>query len=171
MKNLISLYILIIPILAFGQFNPFEKLDYDKVIAYEYQGEGGLLIENCLNKKKEKIYKKITLTEKQTEKLETILISEKSYGNATMSCFDPHFGVVYYLKEKIVGTVSICLECNSLISSEKIPATELKMIKISDDYSYPAKGFSKIARKNIYNYCKEIGFIKYLKPLTSYLDE
>ena len=171
MKNLILLYILIIPILVFGQSNPFEKLDYDKVIAYEYQGEGGLLIEKCLKKEKGKLHKKIALTEKQTEKLETILTSEKSYGNTTMSCFDPHFGVVYYLKEKIVGTISVCLECNYLISSEKIPATTLKMIKVSDDYSYPAKGFSKTARKEIYYYIKDIEFTKYLKPLTSYLDE
>ena len=37
-----------IPILTIGQTNPFEKLKYDKVIAYEYQGEGGLLIERCI---------------------------------------------------------------------------------------------------------------------------
>ena len=171
MNKIIIFLIFIIPIFTLGQSNPFDKLDYDKVIAYEFQGNGELLIENCLKNEKEKINKTKTLTEKQTEKLETILTSEKAYGNTTMSCFDPHFAVIYYLNEKIVGTINICLECNYLISSEKIPATELKMIKISDDYSYPAKGFSKNTRKEIYNYIKGIGFTKYLKPLTSYLDE
>ena len=157
--------------MTFGQSNPFKKLKYDKVIAYEYQGEGGLMIEKCLKNEKEKINKTMTLTDKETEKLENILTSEKAYGNSTMFCFDPHFAIIYFLKEKIVGTISVCLECNYLISSEKIPATELKMIKISDDYSYPAKGFSKNTRKEIYDFIKGIGFTKYLKPLNSYLDK
>lgn len=157
--------------MTIGQTNPFEKLKYDKVVAYEYQGQGGLLIEKCLKEESEKINKTLNLTEKQTEKLEKILTAEKAYGNTTMSCFDPHFAVIYYLKEKIAGTIDICLDCNYLISSEKIPSTELKMIKISDDYSYPAKGFSKTTRKEIYEFIKGLGFTKYLKPLTSYLDE
>jgi len=171
MKKIIIFLFIAIPILTFGQSNPFKKLKYDKVVAYEYQGEGRLLIENCLKNEIEKINKTITLTKEQTDRLENILTSEKGYGNSTMSCFDPHFAIIYYLNEKIVGTINICLDCNYLISSEKIPATELKMIKISDDYSYPAKGFSKNTRKEIYDYIKGIGFTKYLKPLTSYLDE
>lgn len=171
MKKIITLLVFIIPILTFGQLNPFKKLKYDKVVAYEFLGEAGLLIENCLEKEEEKINKTITLTEKQTEKLETILTSENAYGNSIMACFDPHFAVIYYLNEKIIGTINICLGCNYLISSEKIPATELKMIKISDDYSYPAKGFSKDTRKEIYDYIKAIGFTKYLTPLKSYLDK
>lgn len=171
MKRILILLTFLIPILTLGQSNPFEKLEYDKVVAYEYQGEGGLLIERCLDGEKEKINKTLNLTEKETGKLEKILTSEKAYGNTTMSCFDPHFAVIYFLNEKIVGTINICLDCNYLISSEKIPATELKVIKISDDYSYPAKGFSKNTRKEIYEYIEGLGFTKYLRPLTSYLDE
>ncbi|WP_204344899.1 hypothetical protein [Psychroserpens algicola] len=171
MKNLSIYIIFVIPFLTIGQNNPFETLEYDKVIAYEYQGEGGLLIERCLREEKEKINKTLHLSEKQIEKLEKILTSEIAYGNTTMSCFDPHFSVIYYQNEKIIGTIDICLDCNYLISSEKIPATELKMIKISDDYFYPAKGFSKNTRKEIYKFVKELGFNKYLRPLTSYLDK
>jgi len=171
MKQILVFLIFIIPILTFGQTNPFKKLNYDKVIAYEFQGNGGLLIENCLKNEKKKTNKTKSLTEKQTKKLEAILVSEEAYGNPTMSCFDPHFAIIYYLNEKIVGTINICLDCNYLIASEKIPATEFKMIKISDDYSYPANGFSKNTRKELYDYIKSIGFTKYLKPLTSYLDE
>ncbi len=171
MNKALFINLFLISVLTYSQSNPFDELKFDKVIAYEYQGERALLIERCLDKEKEKIHKEITLTQKQINKLERILTSEKSYGNTTMSCFDPHFAVVYYQKEKIVATVSICLDCNYLVSSEKIPATELKMIKISDDYSYPANGFSKLTRKEIYYYIKSLGFTKYLKPLTSYLDE
>lgn len=171
MKKIIILIILILPILTKAQSNPFEKLEYNKVVAYEYQGEGGLLIQRCLKNKKEKINKSLVLTETQTTKLEKILTSENGYGNTIMSCFDPHLGIVYYHNEDIVATINICLDCNYLISSENIPATELKMIKVSDDYSYPAKGFSKSTRKEIYNYIKSLGFENYLKPLTSYLDQ
>ncbi|MET1259884.1 hypothetical protein ABV409_11090 [Flagellimonas sp. DF-77] len=171
MKKAISFLIFLIPVLTIGQSNPFETLKYDKVVAYEFQGEGGLLIERCLAEENDKIDKTLNLTEKQTKQLEIILTSEKAYGNTTMSCFDPHFAVIYYLNEKVVGTINVCLDCNYLIASEKIPATELKMIKISDDFSYPAKGFSKKTRTEINEYIKGLGFTKYLRPLTSYLDE
>ncbi len=170
MKKTALFLILLIPFLVVGQYNPFEKLKYNKVVAYEYQGNAELLIERCLEEEKEKINKTRTLTNDEIRRFENIITAKTSYGNTTMSCFDPHFAVVYYLEEKIVGAVSICLDCNYLISSEKIPATELKMIKISDDYSYPAKGFSKGTRREIHDYIEELGFTKYLKPLTSYLD-
>ena len=115
MKQIITFLIFLSPFLTIGQSNPFDKLNYDKVIAYEFQGNGELLIENCLKKEKEKINKTKTLNTKQTEKLETILTSEKAYGNSTMFCFDPHFAIVYYMKEKIVGTINICLECNYFV--------------------------------------------------------
>uniref|UniRef100_UPI0040499DDA hypothetical protein n=1 Tax=Flavobacterium sp. TaxID=239 RepID=UPI0040499DDA len=170
-KTIVTILIAFIPTFTFGQANPFQHLKFDKVVAFEYDGEGGLLIENCLGQKDEKIKQKRTLTAIQIQKITTILTSNTSYGNTTMSCFDPHFALVYYLKNEIVGTISICLDCNYLISSEKIPATELKMISISEDYAYPANGFSKTARKEIHDFCNEIGFTAFLKPLTSYLDQ
>ncbi|MGX1928027.1 hypothetical protein [Flagellimonas sp. 2504JD4-2] len=171
MKRTALFLIVIIPFLAQAQSNPFDELKYDKVIAYEFQGNGELLIERCLKEESKKISNEKTLTHKQIRQLENILTAKTGYGNSTMSCFDPHFAVVYYLNKKIVGSINICLDCNYLISSEKIPATELKMIKISDEYSYPAKGFSKNTRKEIHNYIEALGFTKYLRPLTSYLDE
>ena len=170
MKKVVIFLFCLIPIIANGQSNPFEKLRYDKVVAYEYQGEGELLIEQCLKEEKEKINKMLILKKNQIEKLERILTSKNAYGNTTASCFDPHFAVVYFLKDKIVGSIDICLDCNYLIASEKIPATEFKMIKVSNDYSYPAKGFSKNTRMEIYQYIKNLGFTKYLSPLTSILD-
>lgn len=153
-----------------GQSNPYEALVYNKVVAYEFEGRGGLLIERCLKEKKEKINQEITLNNNQINHIEKIITSKEAYGNSTFSCFDPHFAVVYYQNEKIVGQINICLECNYLISSEKIPATELKLIKMSDDYSYPAKGFSKKTRKELYQFIRGLGFTKYLPTLNSYLD-
>lgn len=171
MKKIICFVIFIVPFYIISQENPFKNLKYDIVIAYEFKSEEGLGIKNCLIKDIEKINKKLTLTKNRVQKLENILTSKKDYGNTTMSCFDPHFAVVYYLNKKIVGTIDICLNCNYLISSKEIPSTRLKFIKISEDYSYPANGFSKNTRKEIYDYIKSLRFTKYLKPLTSYLDE
>ncbi|WP_299277949.1 hypothetical protein [uncultured Psychroserpens sp.] len=171
MKNYIHLLLFICPILLFSQSNPFAKLKYDKVVAYEFQGEGDVLIIECLKNQNEKINKNKALSKKETQSIEHILTSEKAYGKGKAFCFDPHFAIVYYLKDEIVCSIDICLDCNSLVSSIKIPATKLKYIKIGDDYSYPADGFSKISRKHIYEFCKALNFVKYLKPLESIYDD
>ena len=170
MKYLILTFILL-PFAQVGQSNPFAELIYDKVVAYEYQGEGGLEIEACLKDEKEKISNTIELNNLQVEELEEILTSDKSYGTTTAACFDPHMAIVYYSDDKILASVSICLDCNYLVSTLDIPATKMKYIKVNDEYSYPAKGFSPEARKGIHNFCKQIGFEKYLKPLGSIYDE
>lgn len=163
--------LILLPFTLVGQSNPFAALKYDKVVAYEYQGEGGLKIEICLKNEKEKITNTIELNNSQVEELEKLLTSDTSYGSTTAFCFDPHMAIVYYSDKKILATVSICLDCNYLISSLDIPATEKKYIKANDTYSYPAKGFSPEARKGIHGFCKQIGFDKYLKPLGSIYDE
>jgi hypothetical protein len=162
---------LLIPFVLTSQSNPFNSLEHNRVVAYEYQGEGGLQIEACLKNEKEKISNTIELTEAQVEELEVILTSDTSYGTTTASCFDPHFAIVYYSGNKILASVSICLDCNYLMSSLDIPATTKESIKVNDDYSYPAKGFSPTARKGIHGFCKQIGFETYLEPLGSIYDE
>lgn len=170
MKQLFCLFFLISSI-SLSQNNPFKALDYDRVVAYEYQGEGDLLIEDCLINQKDKISKSLPLSREQVKKIESIITSQTAYENTTMSCFDPHMALVYYQKETIVASVSICLDCNYLESSIEIPATKLTYTKVSDDYSYPNNGFSKQTRKDIYGFCKQLGFTKYLKPLNSFLDD
>lgn len=170
MKSL-RIIILFLPLILVGQNNPFSLLHYDKVLAYEYQGEGGLKIDVCLENAKEKIANTIELNRSQVDDLEELFTSDQSYGTTTASCFDPHFAVVYYAKDEILAAISVCLDCNYLISSLEIPAISKKYIKVNEDYSYPAKGFSPIARKSIHAFCKEIGFDKYLKPLGSIYDD
>ena len=169
--KLFILTLLTIPGLIQGQSNPFDSLEYDKVIAYEFQGEGGRLIEYCLKNDSGRISNFLELSSSQVDSLEILLTSNSSYGNTTASCFDPHFAIVYYKDNRIVGSIDICLSCNYLSSSHFIPATKFKMISVSDEYSYPANGFSKEARKSIYETCKKLGFKKYLMPLTSIFDQ
>lgn len=144
---------------------------YHSIIAYEFQGDGERLINYCLEHEPQKISKSIELSKDQLNSLLTVLTSTSSYGNTTASCFDPHLAIVYYNNENIVASIDICLDCNYLSSSVEIPATSNKMIKVDQDYSYPARGFSKEARKAIHQFCSDIEFTKYLKPLKSIFDK
>lgn len=162
--SILAILIILFPILAYGQSNPFDTIQYDRVMAYEFQGEGSRRIEYCLKDEKSRISKSVKLSEAEVTKLEEIFTSNSSYGTTTAACFDPHFAVVYYLNDSIVSSVDVCLECNYLEATVDLPATRLKMIKVTDDYSYPAKGFSVEAWKGIFDFCKRIGFTKYLRP-------
>lgn len=170
MKHVFALILATMPFLGNAQSNPFNSLKYDSVVAYEFQGMGGVLIEDCLKGDKAKISKSQQLSATKVTEIEKLLTSVASYGNTTASCFDPHFGIVYYSGSKVVAAINVCLQCNYLSSTEVIPATSHKMIKATEDYSYPGEGFSTQARKSIHTICTELGFTKYLKPLTSIYD-
>jgi hypothetical protein len=170
MKQAFLIVFLFSPCFLSAQNNPFERLKYDKVVAYEFQGEGGLDIETCLSEYPDRKNGEVELPDSIVQQIESILCSDSAYGQSTSACFDPHLGIVYYLNEEVVAAVSICLECNYLESSVFIPSTEQTMIEVSDNFSYPARGFSKETRKGIYDFCLSIGFEKYLKPLESIYD-
>lgn len=170
MKQLYLLLILI-SLKGLSQSNPFKTLDYDKVVAYEFKGDGEQKIKNCLKNDQSKISKSIILSKAQINRIESAITSKSSFGNRTMSCFDPHFALVYYKNDMIKATVDICLQCNSLQSSIEIPATKLTFTQLTDEYSVPNEGFSKQTRKDIYDFCEHLGFTKYLKPLNSFYDD
>ena len=149
---------------------PFNKLDYNKVIAYEYQGGKGegIIINGKLatNVKQQK-----ELTQEQIDSLTNYLGANSTYGGNKAFCFNPHLGIVFYKDCEVVAHISICLECNYLISSINIPATEVKKIKIGDDYEYPAEGFSKLGRQKINSLCKQLNFSHCADTLNSMFDE
>lgn len=171
MKKLIALMLIAMPLMVLAQSNPFRKIKYDRVVAYEFQGEGGRTIDYCLKRDSIRIHKSKVLTVQQVSQFEKIITATSSYGKSTASCFDPHLAVVYYLKKEIVATVDVCLDCNHLSSSANIPATSSKKVQITEDVAYPAHGFSKEARKSLYKFCKTLGFEQYLRPLVSVFDE
>lgn len=149
--------------------NPYDTLTFDKVIAYDYDGageyqiveQGKLFIDNIKNKTE--------LTREQIGKINKFLGDTSTYGGSTAACFDPHLGLVYYLKGKIVGYISICLECNFLESSLKIQAEDYKKTELCD--SCFAHGFSKTGRKRINDLCKELRFSHCKDKLDGMFDE
>ena len=60
--------------------NVFTTLEYDKAIAYNYDGEGDIEIIDNNGKLASKIKKKITLTKPQVIKLTNIFCSKSTYG-------------------------------------------------------------------------------------------
>jgi hypothetical protein len=123
--------------------NVFASVDYDKVIAYSYDGEGDIEIIDEKGKLADKINKQVELNDAQTIRLTNTLCSKSTYGGDIAACFDPHFGVVFYKANNPVVYVSICLDCNYLVSSIKIPGEG---------------GFSNDGIKKIVDFEKELKF-------------
>ena len=100
--------------------NVFANVIYDKVVAYSYDGEGDIEIIDEKGKLANKIKKQVELSKAQTIKLTNTLCNKSTYGGDIAACFDPHLGVVFYKTNKPVAHISICLDCNYLVSSIKI---------------------------------------------------
>ena len=128
----------------FDSNNVFANVDYDKVVAYSYNGERGNEIINNKGTLAGEIKSKVELNESQIIKFTNLLCNKSTYDGAVASCFDPHLGIVFYKNNKPAAYVSICLDCNNLVSSIKIPN--------SND------GFSRDGEKNIMSFEKELGF-------------
>jgi len=124
--------------------NVFSKLDYDKVIAYDYNGEGDIeIIDEKTKHLASKIRKQKILNKTQILKITNDLCDGSSYGGDVAACFDPHLGIVFFKKDIPIAYVSICLDCNYLVSSIKIPKSD--------------NGFSDKGVKRIIDFEKEIG--------------
>ncbi|BDD05181.1 hypothetical protein [Aureibacter tunicatorum] len=170
------LIICVTNIVSLAQNNPFENLEYTKVVAYEYKGGPDNLrqIEKILTSNKEKegwrIDNSVVLSKKQIKKFEKLFTSESSYGSSTAACFDPHLAFVYFNEEKIVCVIDICLGCNYLQSSIKIPLIEDKIREGYEESKQAPIGFSKQARQEIIQFCKKMNFVKYIPKEKSKYD-
>jgi hypothetical protein len=144
--------------------NPFSNLKYDKVIAYDYNGEWENQIINKNGKLDPTVTRESVLTQSQIIFINTVINDTNTYGGGMAGCFDPHFGIVYYQNDSVVAHISICLECNYLESSFKIPAVHAHDIEVQEDsLILPRSGFSKEGRKKINKLVKDLGFSHTIK--------
>lgn len=152
---------------------PFNKLDYNRVIAYDFGGGKGEAVIDIITHGKlaPTVTQQKELTQEQIGGLTNYLGANSTYGGNKAFCFDPHLGIVFYKDKRVVAHLSICLECNYLRSSIKIPATKVKKIIIGDDYEYHAEGFSKLGRQKINSLCKQLNFSHCADTLNSIFDE
>ena len=143
---------------------PFDKLDYDKVIAYDFAGseepypsvidEKGKFVPVVLGQQ--------FLTQKQADKILSTLTSKSTYGEATAACFQPHFALVFYKVNKMINQINVCLDCNYLISDIAIPAETHKKVNAGTKDEYAITGFTKPGKKAIIDLCKQLHF--YYRP-------
>jgi len=162
MKFLSLIFLFSLELTSYGQINnPFLTLKFDKVIMYDFEPSGGKgcsIVEN--NGQLTKNLKKQVQLDKQTwTNLDKKLGDKKSFGGGTAACYDPHLGFVYYFKNKIVGHITICMDCNRLNSSLNIPAQKQGKVKLSDNsYEYPGTGMSKSFQQFLKSLLKKNSF-------------
>lgn len=139
---------------------PFDKLNYDKIIAYEFQGSEEPY-PNVIDKHG-KFVPVITaqkaLSQIQADKILLALSKKSTYGEGTAACFNPHFALVFYKENKPINQISICLDCNYLIADLDIPAETHRKIDKGTANEYALTGFTKSGKTAIINLCKELNF-------------
>ncbi|MBW8522843.1 hypothetical protein K0U91_15135 [Chryseobacterium chendengshani] len=149
MKKLITIIVVIISTSLFSQNKPFTNLVFDQVIIYDFEGGKGsesMYIIGDNGKLSKNVKKQVVLDQKTIKILNTKLESKLSYGAGTASCFEPHLGIVYYFKNKLVAHISVCLDCNRLQSSKNIIAQNQGRIGTGKDSYYLLDGMSKSFR-------------------------
>lgn len=167
-RNLYALFLLVLLTAFTGESpvdNPFSRLKYDKVMAFDYEPDHETPFVLPNGKFSGRIISKKPLTKKQIDYITKTICDTVTYGNSTAACFDPHFALVFYAADSIVANVEVCLDCNYLESSQMIPAQTYHNIVIPEDsLTLPRYGFSKTGRKKINKLVKELGFTHTIKP-------
>jgi hypothetical protein len=161
MKTISFVVLMILGLLVNAKVsNPYLTLKFDKVMMFDFSGgkEWNQYIVNANGQLATSITKHIELDRGSIKNLDTRLGIKSSYGDGKAACFDPHLGFVYYLKGKIVAYITVCLDCNVLVSS--IPLEAQKQGKIGDgkDAYYIADAPSKKFRLFLNDLLKKYNF-------------
>ena len=83
-------------------------------------------------------------------------------------CFNPHLGIVYYLKGQIVAHVSVCMDCNILRSNIYIPTQTQGKVAEGDAAYYTGDGLSKPFRQFLNDLLKKYNFSHQIKAGSSF---
>lgn len=139
---------------------PFNRLRYDKVVAFDYGEDGypGLDIIDSKGKLAPDVRQWKALTQQQADALTTYISAPATYGATVAACFEPHMGIVFYDHNRVVAHLSICLSCNRLSAVPDIPATSAKRQRLDAKVTVPAEGFSKQGRKQLNALCQQLRF-------------
>lgn len=99
----------------------FEDSDFDCVVAYHYDGSGGKeIVDEVSGRTRTNYISHDTLSAAETESLLGMLNDASYYGGGVAACFEPHLGIVFYQKGQPAAYLSVCLDCNYLISKPEI---------------------------------------------------
>ncbi|MFL5728690.1 MAG: hypothetical protein ACJ75J_04310 [Cytophagaceae bacterium] len=154
-SNILIILMLLLGRNVFGQNkNPFLSLQYDSVLIYDFDWRGKqeyFSIVDASDHLAPTVRKSAGLDRKQYAKLNKLLGEKSSFGQSTAACFEPHLGVVYYKAGKPLAYMTICMACNRLEASIRIPAQE-QGVQIAEGLTYYTKvGMGKSLRKYLYH--------------------
>lgn len=153
--------------------DPFKELSYDEVFMYNF---------NYDTAKKQRLNMEFTATNFNFHKVKKTslrkldssavvhiietLTDTATYGAQNYACFLPRMGISFLKTKKPVFNVLICLECNYLESTSKIPAMFHSSYKLYPDDAPPITlynmGFSDKGKKALLEICSKsgLGFCK-----------
>ena len=123
----------------------YSELPYDSIVAINHLYIGMRLARDT--SKVDTILKRPTLTPQKAQEIVQILQAKENYDSTSFAkCFEPHITFIFYRKNEIVGSSSVCLQCSMVSSS----------LKHSSIYSF--SGMSNVGRKSFRNVCTELNF-------------
>lgn len=130
----------------------FKAIKYDSIKAYDYIGFSGEHTFSVINDDgylidSSRIKKQLTLSSEQAKRITKTLGDIKTYeGTSGVGCYEPRLAFVYFLNNKVVGQVMICLGCMKLESTILLPNKE-KYVSLGD-----------IGRRRFSKFCSELEF-------------
>lgn len=167
MRFLIVVFLSTITINSNGQItNPFSSLRFDKVMIcdFENDGEHSFPLVDEKGQLSNFVKKSVPLDQSTRSKLVSRLGNKKSYGQVHADCDEPHFGVIFYKGKKEAAEVQICLGCNVLSSTLRIPAQEQGRAGRGKNIYYNREGMSKQFRQFINELVRRYGFSHQIEP-------
>lgn len=134
------------------------QLKYDKVMMYYFKGGIGSdqSIVDAKGHIAKSVFKQVVLDRESALNLTKKLGEKESFNDEIGMCFEPGIGFVYYLKDKIVAYITICLSCNVVVSS--IPLDTQKHEKFWANDGYLAGGPTKTFRVFLNSLSKKYKF-------------
>jgi hypothetical protein len=95
------------------------QLSFDKVMMYYFNGgmRSDLSVVDASGHIARSMTKQFVLDKESALSLTKKLGEKESFNDEMAACFEPGLGFVYYLKGKIVLSITVCLGCNIVVSS------------------------------------------------------
>jgi len=166
MKIIPIIFFFIFPPFVSGEIkNPYKTLKFDKVIMYDFSGgkDWNEYIVNDKGQLASSIKKQVQLDYITIQNLTDMLGKKSSFGAGEAACFVPHLGFVFYLKGEIMAYITVCLDCNGLVSSKPLDAQKQGKIGEGKDAYYMADGPSKLLRTFLNDLLKKYNFSHQIK--------
>lgn len=149
-------------------FDPFLQLDFDEVFIYNFNYDSAkkqrLNLEFSVNSFNFNKVNKTSLKKLDAGTVNSIiktLSDTATYGGQTYACFLPRMGLTFIKDKKTAFNVLICLECNYLESTTRIPAMFHYAYELYPDDAPPITlykmGFSDKGKQALLEICSSSG--------------